>query len=67
MAAVSLRIMGWKDDTNAVRRSVENTLDAYAIKSGLTRDYSDAFFPASSVRRAKAKTPVAAVAASQPA
>ena len=62
-----MRIMGWKDDTNAVRWTVENALDAYAIKSGLTRDYSDAFLPAASVRRARTKNPAAPTESSQPA
>lgn len=47
VARVSLRIQTWKEKANAARQSVENQLDAHAIKQGLGRDYADEFFPTS--------------------
>jgi len=51
VARVSLRIQTWKEDANAVRRSVENQLDAHANEQGLPRDYSDPFFPSARAAR----------------
>lgn len=52
---ISLRINEWKASANAARRSIENSLDAYAIGATLPRDYSDDFFPAARTSKRKKK------------
>jgi hypothetical protein len=45
-ARVSLRIQTWKEQANAVRRSIANQLEAHAIAKKLPPGYADRFFPA---------------------
>ena len=53
-AAVWLRVRRLKEDANAVRRSIYNSLERYAIDHKLPASYADLFFPSAP---AKAKKP----------
>lgn len=59
-ARVSLRIQTWKENANAVRRSIANQLEAHAITSKLPSDYADRFFPAAPRSQKKPAPPPAA-------
>lgn len=41
-----LDVATWKEDANAVRRSVRNQLEAWALAEGGPGDYAERFFPA---------------------
>jgi hypothetical protein len=54
-ARASLRVQSWKDEANAVRRSLANQLEAYAIERGLSADYAERFFAPTARRGGKKK------------
>ncbi len=59
LARVSLKLAGWKESANAVRRSVENALDAHATHEGFARDYSTRFFPTAQRSKRAKRAPIA--------
>lgn len=56
LGRVRLRLQTWREDANALRRSVHNQLETHALAQKLPRDYADGFFPPSPrVRKKKDK------------
>lgn len=56
-ARASLRIQTWKEEANAVRRSIANQLETYAIERKLPSDYADRFFPTTTRKKNDPKGP----------
>lgn len=53
-SVVSIRQGAWRDEANALRRTIETALDDYANKNNLPRSYSANFFPTQKKSAAKA-------------